>query len=135
VPADGKVCFWSDTTSLAEFENSFTYAAVDGSSNVGAPQTVTVVNYNVQLCPAIPDLGSSGFASVPPSPTVSITLSGLEIKFEVTAAYVRNQTAWCTCTFISRSPPSPPPSSLCEPIIALFLSLCVCSCSPRLLRL
>jgi hypothetical protein len=94
VPANGKVCFWADTSSPAEFENSFTYAAVDASTAVGTPQTVTVVNYNVQLCPAIPDLGSSGFASVPPSPIVSITLSGLEIKFEVTAAYVRNQTAW-----------------------------------------
>jgi hypothetical protein len=101
VPANGKVCFWADTSAEAEFENSFSYAAVDGSSNsVGPPHTVTIVNYNVQSCPSIPDLGNSGFASAPPGPDVSITLSGLMIRFEVTAAYVRNHTAWRTSSII-----------------------------------
>jgi len=96
VPTDGKVCFWSDKTQFAEFENSFTYAAVDAASAVGDAQTVTVVNYDVQACPGIPDLGASGFSTVPASPEVSITLDILQIKFEVTTAYVRNHTAWCT---------------------------------------
>ena len=65
---------------------------------------MTVVNYNVQLCPAIPDLGASGFSTAPPSPTVTITLDGLEIHFEITAAYVRNQTAWCTSSVSSPHP-------------------------------
>jgi hypothetical protein len=95
VPVDGKVCFWADTLLTPEFESSLTYAALDASANEGSTlQTVVVVTYNVQQCPAIPDLGQSGFAAVPPSPTVSITLSGLAIKFEVTVAYVRNQTSW-----------------------------------------
>jgi hypothetical protein len=89
------VCFWADTSLTPEFESSLTYVALDSSANEGStPQTVVVVTYSVQQCPAIPDLGESGFASVPPSPTVSITLSGLAIKFEVTVAYVRNQTSW-----------------------------------------
>lgn len=94
VLTDGKVCFWSDKTQFAEFENSFTYAAVDAASVVGDAQTVTVVNYDVQACPGIPDLGASGFSTVPSSPEVLITLDNLQIKFEVTTAYVRNHTAW-----------------------------------------
>lgn len=96
MPADGKVCFWADTSVTPEFESSFAYAAADSSSNLGTPQTVDVVTYDVQTCPAIPDLGVSGFSTLPPSPTVDITLNGLEISFSVTAAYIRNDTAWST---------------------------------------
>lgn len=97
MPADGKVCFWADTTSVAEFESFLTYKAVDNSANEGTTaQKVVVVTYDVQKCPSIPDLGESGFTTLPPSPIVDITLSGLEVKFEVTAAYVRNHTSWST---------------------------------------
>jgi hypothetical protein len=99
------VCFWSDTTTHPEFENSFTYAALDGSANAGPDATVTVVNYDVQQCPGIPDLGESGFSTVPPSPLVSITLIGLQIKFEVTVTYVRNQTSWSTSLITLLLPP------------------------------
>jgi hypothetical protein len=95
VPVDGKVCFWADTSVTSEFESYLTYVALDTSANAGTtPQKVVVVTYDVQQCPSIPDLGESGFATVPPSPTVDITLNGLAIKFEVTVAYVRNQTSW-----------------------------------------
>jgi hypothetical protein len=93
VPAHGKVCLWSDEQ--VERESTFTYASVERSSNsVGKPQTVTVVSYNVQTCPTIPDFGPSGFVTPPASPAVAIQFDGLQIKFEVTVTYVRNQTAW-----------------------------------------
>jgi hypothetical protein len=95
VPANGKVCLWSEEQ--VERESTFTYAAVERSSNgVGKPQTVTVVSYNVQTCPTIPDFGPSGFVTPPSSPAVAIQFDGLQIKFDVTVTYVRNQTAWCT---------------------------------------
>jgi hypothetical protein len=93
VPANGKVCLWSEEQ--VERESTFTYAAVERSSNgVGKSQTVTVVSYNVQTCPTIPDFGPSGFVTPPSSPAVAIQFDGLQIKFDVTVTYVRNQTAW-----------------------------------------
>ena len=65
VPTDGKVCFWSNKTQFAKFKNSFTYTMVNTTSTVGNAQTVTVVNYNMQACPGIPNLSASGFSTVP----------------------------------------------------------------------
>jgi len=95
VPADGKVCFFSNiSTGPAEFQNSFNFVAT-GDSSGGNTGTVTLLNYNKQLCPGIPDLGASNTIVPPPAPTASITLQGLEIHFSVTATYLRNHTAWC----------------------------------------
>jgi len=95
VPADGKLCFFSNiTTGSAEFQDSFTFVAF-GDPSAGNTGTVTLLNYNKQLCPAIPDLGASGSVVAPPAPTATITLQGLEIHFSVTATYLRNQTSWC----------------------------------------
>jgi hypothetical protein len=93
-PVDGKVCFFgSSNLTEPESESVFTYAVVDGSSNMGKPQPVVVINYNAQTCPVV--AGYSDLAA-PPSPAVKITLNGRNIHFEVTAAYVREQTSWCT---------------------------------------
>jgi len=93
------VCFWANLTRQAEFESNFTYAAVDVSLVVGTPASVVVVTYDSENC-SIPDLGPSGFATVPASPIVSISLSGLKIQFEVTAQYLRGQTGWSmSCNF------------------------------------
>jgi len=95
VPADGKVCFFSNiSTGSAEFQDAFTFIAL-GDASPGNTGTVTLLNYNKQLCPAIPDLGASGSVVAPPAPTATITLQGLEIHFSVTATYLRNQTSWC----------------------------------------
>jgi hypothetical protein len=96
VPKDGKVCFWLDKTQFAEFKNLFTYTVVNAMNTVGDVQMVMVINYDVQACPGIPDLGVLGFLVVLVSPKVSIMLNNLQIKFKVTMAYVCNHTSWCT---------------------------------------
>jgi len=94
IPINGEICFWSNTQLVAEFENIFSFVTEDVNDNRGPVANVTVINYNIQLCTGIPDLGSAGSFSAPPLPTVNIALSGLEVQFNVTATYIRNDTTW-----------------------------------------
>jgi len=81
---------------VAEYTSSMTWNAdaIDSAANDGVDGIIYILNYNNQECTSIPDLGSAGSIALPPSPTVTTSLNGLQIEFNVSAAYLRNNTFW-----------------------------------------
>ncbi|KAL6061767.1 hypothetical protein QOT17_012663 [Balamuthia mandrillaris] len=94
--ANGKACFVGGATP-AEHVSSFTYVAVDADDaddESDTAATVYIYTYDQQDCSGIPDLGSAGSFSAPPAPSVTITLNGLQVQFQVDVAYIRNQSSY-----------------------------------------